>query len=72
VAQPETVPPELEVNARTADGATGGPAPPSCPFTAYSFIPKASDRHGHAILRTFLALAQVGGRMTADLQRSRS
>jgi len=62
VAQPETVPEELVVNARTADGSIMGLRHATLPIHGVQFHPESIEtEHGHQMLKNFLALAQVGG-----------
>ena len=62
VAQPETVPEELVVNARTADGSIMGLRHATLPIHGVQFHPESIEtEHGHQMLKNFLVLAQVGG-----------
>ena len=62
VAQPDTVPNELVVNARTADGIIMGLRHAALPIHGVQFHPESIEtEHGHQMLKNFLALAQVGG-----------
>lgn len=58
VAQPETVPEELVINARTSDGSIMGLRHATLPIHGVQFHPESiASEHGHAILKNFLDLA---------------
>ena len=62
VARPETMPEELVVNARTADGSIMGIRHATLPIHGVQFHPESIEtEHGHQMLKNFLVLAQVGG-----------
>jgi anthranilate synthase component 2 len=57
VAQPMTIPAELVVNARTADGSIMGLRHRHLPIHGVQFHPESIEsEHGHAMLKTFLDL----------------
>jgi anthranilate synthase component 2 len=60
VAQPETVPEELVVNARTEDGTIMGIRHGRLPIHGVQFHPESIEsEHGHAMLKTFLELTAM-------------
>jgi len=60
VAEPETVPEDLVVNARTEDGVIMGLRHRRLPIHGVQFHPESIEsEHGHAMLKTFLDLTTV-------------
>ena len=60
VAEPETVPDDLVVNARTEDGVIMGLRHRQLPIHGVQFHPESIEsEHGHAMLKTFLALTSL-------------
>jgi len=60
VAEPETVPEELVVNARTEDGVIMGLRHRQLPIHGVQFHPESiASEHGRAMLKTFLDLTSV-------------
>jgi len=60
VAEPETVPEELVVNARTEDGVIMGLRHRRLPIHGVQFHPESIEsEHGHAMLKNFLDLTSV-------------
>jgi anthranilate synthase component 2 len=60
VAEPETVPEELLVNARTEDGVVMGLRHRHLPIHGVQFHPESiASAHGHAMLKNFLALTSL-------------
>ena len=63
VAEPESLPDCLEVEARTADGAIMGVAHRELPVRGVQFHPESIEtEHGHRLLENFLDLIGPGGR----------
>ena len=59
--RPETLPAELEITARAQSGVVMGLAHRSRPVHGVQFHPESiASEHGHAMLRSFLALARIG------------
>lgn len=60
VAEPTTIPPDLVVNARTADGVVMGLRHRHLPIHGVQFHPESIEsEHGHAMLKTFLDLTEL-------------
>jgi anthranilate synthase component 2 len=56
--EPDSIPPALAVNARTADGVVMGLAHTSLPVHGVQFHPESiASEHGHLLLKNFLELA---------------
>ena len=63
VAEPESLPDCLEVEARTADGTIMGVAHRELPVRGVQFHPESIEtEHGHRLLANFLDMVGPGGR----------
>jgi anthranilate synthase component 2 len=61
VAEPVTLPPSLEINARTADGTIMGVRHRDLPVHGVQFHPESIEtEHGHRLLANFLAMTRSG------------
>ncbi|MEM6906061.1 MAG: aminodeoxychorismate/anthranilate synthase component II [Pseudomonadota bacterium] len=62
IVNPETMPPELEVTARSQSGVVMGMRHRTRPLHGVQFHPESiATEHGHTMLRNFLALTQPQG-----------